>query len=708
MEHVRKTSQTLGIPEKQVAAVLALFAQEATVPFIARYRKEATGGLDEEEIIQIRDEHRRLGELADRKAAVLKAIEAQGKLTSALKASIEQAEVKQDVEDLYAPYKQKRKTRADKAAEKGLTPLAELIFTQPKIDPEKEAVKYVNPETGAASVQEALEGARDIAAQRIHENTELRKSLAEFYREKGFLESKVVKKKQEEGKKYTDYFSFHEAVKSVPSHRVLAVFRGEKEDILRVKIDVPENAVIRILEKPYVKTGSPWTSHLKTAIQDAFSRLVHPQMETRIKRELKERADIHAVSHFSENLKELLLSPPLQGKRVLAVDPGLRTGCKIVCLDESGALLEHGVMYPLKPHEKIDESGKIVRTLMRKHELEAVAIGNGTGGREALAFFRSLRLGSSVACILVNESGASVYSASEAARREFAEYDLTVRGAVSIGRRLLDPLAELVKIDPQSIGVGQYQHDVDQQMLKKALDDVVVSCVNAVGADVNTASKELLGYVSGLSGRNASAIVNYRNKHGIFASRDEIAKVPGIGPKTFEQAAGFLRVPESPNPLDSSAVHPENYSVVENIAKDLHTEIAELVRNDALITRIKPDKYVTPDCGLPTLEDIILELQKPGRDPRADFENIEFAEGINDITDLSEGMVLQGVVTNITGFGAFVDIGVHQDGLVHISQMADTFVEDPHDFVSVNQRVSVTVLSVDVERNRISLTMREG
>ncbi len=697
----------LKIKESQVSAVAGLLSQEATIPFIARYRKEVTGNLDETVIIAVRDRLDRLRELDKRREAIIKSLTSMEKLTPELEKEIMAAETLSKLEDIYLPYRPKKRTRGTIAKEKGLEPLAVKLFGQGRFDIYKEAEAYLNEEKGVAAVEEALSGARDIIAEWINENAEAREKMRTLFAEKSILSSKETKNKKEGADKYRDYFEWSEPMKNAPSHRILAVLRGTEEEHLTFHILPEQNEAVALLEKQFVSGKDAASEQVRIALADSYERLLGPSMENETRALYKEKADEEAIRVFGENVRELLMSSPLGQKSILALDPGLRTGCKVVCLDRQGSLLHTTAIYPLPPQNQVEESGKTVKELCDKHKIEAIAVGNGTGGREALAFCRGLGL-RNIIITMVNESGASVYSASDIARQEFPDYDVTVRGAVSIGRRLMDPLAELVKIDPKSIGVGQYQHDVDQKELKKSLDDVVMSCVNAVGVEVNTASGRLLSYVSGLTKKTAENIINHREKNGAFKSRAEFRNVPGMGPKSFEQAAGFLRIRGGDNPLDASAVHPESYSVVQKMAADLSCTVTDLMASEDLRKRITLKNYITDMAGMPTLYDIINELAKPGRDPRREFEAYSFADGINDISDLAPGMKLPGVVTNVTAFGAFVDIGVHQDGLVHISQLSDNYVNDPHKSVKVNQRVNVTVLEIDAARKRISLSMKQN
>lgn len=700
-----KIAQELKISERQVAATALLLDNDATIPFIARYRKEVTGSLDEVMIALIRDRLHQLRELNKRRESILKSIEEQGKLTDDLKEKIEAAETMAVLEDLYLPYKPKRRTRATIAKEKGLEPLAEKIFQQEKFDLLKEAALYINSEKGVNNEEEALAGARDIIAEWINENQQARAKMRELFMEKGIYLCKVIPGKEEEGQKYKDYFEWSEPVKTAPSHRVLAMRRGENELCLSLDIAPDEEEAIALLDNIFIKANNQSAEQIKLAVRDCYKRLLKSSMETEIRLWSKKKADEEAIRVFADNLRQLLLAAPMGSKNVLAIDPGIRTGCKVVCLDKQGKLLSNEVIYP---DRRRTEAGETIKHLCEAYQIEAIAIGNGTASRETEQFVKAISLPKEIHIVMVNESGASVYSASEVAREEFPDYDVTVRGAVSIGRRLMDPLAELVKIDPKSIGVGQYQHDVDQTLLKNSLDDVVSSCVNAVGVELNTSSKQLLMYVSGLGPQLAQNIVEFRNKNGAFKSREDLKKVPRLGEKAFEQAAGFLRIREAGNLLDASAVHPESYGIVEQMATDAGCSILELMKKEELRKLIRLQKYVTEKVGLPTLTDIMEELAKPGRDPREKFESFEFAEGIHSIEDLQVGMQLNGIVTNITNFGAFVDIGVHQDGLVHISQLSNNFIKSPHEVVKVHQKVKVTITEVDPARKRISLSMKEN
>ncbi len=705
--HYKKIASELSITEKQVNATVELLDEGATVPFISRYRKEATGALDEVAVAAIRDRIQQLRDLDKRREAIIKSLTDMGKLTPELSKAIDAAESMTLLEDIYLPYRPKRKTRATAAREKGLQPLADVIFEQSKMDVQLEADKYISEEKGVKSTEEALAGARDIIAELISESVEARDKVRRLFVEKGNFECKVVPGKEQEGIKYKDYFDWTEPVKSAPSHRILAMRRGEKEEILYLDLQPAEEDAINTLENLFVKGRNEAATQVTLAVADGYKRLLKPSMETEVRLLTKKKADEEAIRVFAENVRQLLLGAPLGQKRVMAIDPGFRTGCKVVCLDEQGKLADNTTIYPHTGAGSVKEAGKTVIHLCEKYNIEAIAIGNGTAGRETETFIRALNI-PDVVIVMVNESGASIYSASEVARDEFPDKDITVRGAVSIGRRLIDPLAELVKIDPKSIGVGQYQHDVDQNKLQTSLDDTVMSCVNAVGVELNTASKQILAYVSGLGPQLAQNIVDYRNQNGAFKRRFDLKKVARLGDKAFEQAAGFLRIRNAENPHDASAVHPESYGLVEQMAKDMGCKVKDLMQDDQLRKKIPLQKYVSETVGLPTLHDIIAELAKPGLDPREQFEAFSFSEGINAVSDLKVGMQLPGVVTNITNFGAFVDIGVHQDGLVHLSQITNRYIKDPNEVLKVNQKVKVTVTGVDIDRKRISLSMKEN
>ncbi len=699
----------LNLEHWQVAATEELLSRGATIPFIARYRKEATGALDETVIAGIRDRLTRLEELEKRRDTVLRSIEKQGKLSRGLRKEIEEAQSLTVLEDLYLPFRPKRRTRGTVAKEKGLEPLARTVFAQNGGAPEIEADPFVSVQKGVETVEQALAGARDIVAEWINEDQKARGTLRSLFRRKSVFRTRVVPEKEQEGAKFRDYFEWEEPTRSAPSHRILAMRRGERDGVLRLKVCLPdEEDAIRLLEGLFVMGEEGASRQVKLAVQEGFKRLLSQAMETGIRLESKNRAEEEAFQVFGRNLRQLLLAPPLGQKRIFAIDPGFRTGAKVVCLDSQGKLLHTETVYPLLSSGKRSEAGERIRHLCREFRIEAIAVGNGTGGRETEGFLREAALDPNIPIVVVNESGASVYSASETAREEFPDYDVTVRGAVSIGRRLMDPLAELVKIDPKSIGVGQYQHDVDQKGLKRRLEEVVVSCVNAVGVEANTASKELLARVSGLSPQVAGNMVSYREMHGPFPDRETLKKVPMLGPKAFEQAAGFLRIRGGRHPLDASAVHPERYRVVEDMARDLNCSVEDLLEREDLRRKIRLEAYVSEDTGLFSLQDILEELAKPGRDPRKEWEVFQFAEGVEKLEDLEKGMRLPGIVTNITAFGVFVDVGVHQDGLVHISQLADRFVKDPNHVVKMHQHVWVTVLDVDKERKRISLSMKEN
>jgi len=716
-DHVLRLSGELSLKVHQVAATAQLLSEGATVPFIARYRKEVTGELDEVVVTTIRDRLEQLAALDERCGAIIASLKERNLLTDDLAKKIAAADSLTLLEDIYLPFRPKKRTRATIAKEKGLEPLAEILWAQDvSTDPIAAAQAYVGREYTAddgknlpakiASVDEALAGARDILAERISDDAAVRAKLRSLYQRDAVVSSKMISGKETEGAKFKDYFDWSEPLVKTPSHRLLAMRRGEKELMLMMRITVDEIAALAEAEPLFVKGKSAVSAQVRLAVQDAFKRLLAPAMETEMRLESKKKADETAIKVFADNLRELLLASPLGGKAMMAIDPGFRTGCKVVILDRQGKLLHNDVVYPDQGTVRTEEAKEKLSGFVKFFQIEAIAIGNGTAGRETELFVRSLGLPPSIPVVMVNESGASIYSASEVAREEFPDHDLTVRGAVSIGRRLMDPLAELVKLDAKSIGVGQYQHDVDQNALKRSLDDCVVSSVNAVGVEVNTASKQLLSYVSGLNTATAASIVAWRNEKGAFKSRAELLTVPRLGPKEFEQAAGFLRIRGAEHPLDGSAVHPESYPVVEKMAADLGVTVADLVGDGGLRKKIKLENYVTEKVGLPTLNDIIAELAKPGRDPRQKFEAFAFAEGVSKPEDLKPGMKLPGIVTNVTAFGAFVDIGVHQDGLVHVSQLADTFVKDASEVVKVSQRVNVTVTEVDLARKRIALSMR--
>lgn len=693
-------AEALGVSEKQITNTLKLLDDGATIPFISRYRKEWTGGLDEVKIEQIRDLAEKYTELVKRKKTILTTINEQGHLTPELEKRITDSWNIHELEDIYMPYKPKRKTRAEVARMRGLTPLADLLLAQRERDIEEKAKQFLNDEV--KTIQEAFQGARDIIAERIHEDERARLQLRNRFSHNALIVSRVARGKEKEGQNYRDYFDFSEPLKKCPGYRLLALRRGEREGFLKVSI-VPadELACIEGLSRLYVRTNDACGKQVQEAVVDAYKRLLKPTIENEFAVNSKLKADKEAIRIFTSNLRQLLLASPLGEKRVMGIDPGYRTGCKVVCLDAQGNLIGHCAIYPHPPKNARYEAVTTLQNLVRKHNIEAIAIGNGTAGRETEEMIRSLSI-QGVEVYMVNEDGASVYSASRIARDEFPEFDVTIRGAISIGRRLIDPLAELVKIDPKSIGVGQYQHDVDQTLLKKALDQTVESCVNAVGVNVNTAGKHLLTYVSGLGPVLAQNIVDYRTKNGPFHSRKELMKVPRMGAKAYEQSAGFLRIPSAKNPLDNSAVHPESYSLVERMAKDIRCTVAQLIEKPEQRQRIKLEKYISEHVGLMTLNDIMNELEKPGRDPREPLKPFRFAQ-LHELEELREGMILPGIITNVTNFGCFVDVGVHEDGLVHVSQMSEKFVDDPTAIVKLNQHVTVRVLDVDLERRRFSL-----
>lgn len=692
----------LNVKQTQVQAVLDLFEESATIPFIARYRKDKTGGLDEVQIQQIQDEAKFLKEFTERKTFIEKAITEQGKMTEELQTKIDNATTIAALEDIYLPYKPKRKTKAQTARENGLEPLADLMLAQQQDDVMLEAAKYITDKV--LSVEDALQGARDIIAELVNENAEVRAKMRKLFEDTATMQSKVLTDKETEGIKYKDYFDFSEPIHKIPSHRILAILRGFLEGVLRMSIAPVEEDALYLLEQQYIKGMNPWSDHLRKAIRDAYRRLMQPSLESEFRTALKQKADEEAITVFAENLRQLLLSAPLGRKNILAIDPGYRTGCKVVCLDNKGDLQTTDLIY-VHENNRVYESEHKIRKLVEQFKVEAIAIGDGTAGRETEQFIKKMQLGLPV--FLVNEDGASVYSASETAREEFPDQDVTVRGSVSIGRRLMDPLAELVKIDPKSIGVGQYQHDVNQFRLKERLDQTVVSCVNTVGVNLNTASKHLLAYVSGIGGTMADNIVRYRSEIGGFKERNQLLKVPRLGAKAFEQCAGFLRIKEGNNPLDASAVHPEAYPIVEKMAGDLQVDVKELIGNETLVNKIDPKKYVTEQFGELTLRDILNELKKPGLDPRNELEQFEFAQ-IYKIEDVQLGMIVPGVVTNLTRFGAFVDIGVKQDGLVHVSEIANRYISDPGEALKLGQKVQVKVMEVDVNRKRIALSIKQA
>jgi protein Tex len=707
LKYAQKIAEKLSLSLKQINNVQQLHAEGATIPFMARYRKEATNNLDEVAIASIVEETGYFTELEKRKETVIKTIEGLGKMTPELAQRIQDCYDATVLEDIYLPYKPKRKTKATQAIEKGLEPLAKLIFEQGKEDPETEAAKYITEQV--KDIKEALQGARDIIAEWISEHEQARNKARQLFTQGALLSSKVLSSKKEEAdaQKYRDYFEFSEPLAQSPSHRILAIRRGEKEGFLIMDINIDKQTAVDELDRIFIKASNACSAELRKAIEDSFDRLLKPSIENEFRLQSKNKADEEAINVFAENLRQLLLASPLGSKKVLALDPGFRTGCKVVCLDAQGNLVHNTTIYPHPPQNDSQKSIAELKFLVDRYDIEAIGIGNGTAGRETEQLVRGIDFGKTVSVFQVNESGASIYSASEVAREEFPDHDVTVRGAISIGRRLLDPLSELVKIDAKSIGVGQYQHDVNQTRLKEALDRVVESAVNFVGVDVNTASRHLLVYVSGLSTTLAKNIVEYRAKNGPFKTRDELKKVPQMGPKSFEQCAGFLRIPGAGHPLDNSSVHPESYHVVEKMAKDLQASLEELIKQPALRKQVNKKQYISETIGEYTIDDILKELEKPGRDPRAQIEEFRFDETIKSIEDVKPGMTVPGIVTNITNFGVFVDIGVKQDGLVHISQLSNTFVSDPNQVVKLQQKVTVTVTEIDVARKRISLTMKD-
>ncbi len=704
-KHIGIIARELSLTKKQVANTIKLLNEGSTVPFISRYRKEQTDSLDEVEITAIRDRINKLVELEKRKETVLSTIDEQGKLTDELRKRIEECYDPVELEDIYLPYKPKRRTRATIAKERGLEPLAELIMKQAEGDILKIAQGYINNDV--PTIEDALAGARDIIAEWISENERARNIVRRHFRRSAVIKSRMVKGKETDGVKFSDYFEWDEPIAKCASHRFLAMRRGQTEGFLKVSITPTADDVLDDLSRAFVKGDTESADQVDFAIEDSYKRLIEPSIENEFTAELKEKADDEAIRVFAENLRQLLLSSPLGQKNVLALDPGYRTGCKLVCLDSQGNLKHNETIYPHPPQKEEGKAMSKISALVDTYKIEAIAIGNGTASRETEALVKRIRFNNEIQVFVVSEDGASIYSASSVAREEFPDYDVTVRGAVSIGRRLMDPLAELVKIDPKSIGVGQYQHDVDQPKLKQGLDTVVESCVNHVGVNLNTASKHLLTYISGLGPQLAKNIVEYRKENGDFNSRTQLKKIPRLGPKAFEQSAGFLRIANAKNPLDNSAVHPESYHVVEQMAKDMGCTVNELLKDDELRKKIDINKYATSKIGLPTLKDIMAELAKPGRDPRQGIKVFEFAEGVYSIGHLTVGMILPGIVTNITNFGAFVDVGVKQDGLVHISQLADRFISNPNDIVKLHQHVMVKVLEVDIDRKRIQLTMKE-
>lgn len=705
-EKIAQIARELGLHSANVASVAALLEGGATVPFIARYRKENTGSMDEVGILNVKERLAQLRQLDERRDAMLASLQKRGLLTDELGRTLRAAQTLTELEDLYLPHRPKRRTRATQAIEKGLEPLAQLVWAQTDIDPEREAEAYVDDDRGVPDADSALAGARDIMAQWVSEDTEARRRVRSLYARRATLRSQVIKGKEDEAAKYRDYFDAEELLASAPSHRVLAIFRGESEGMLSVGIQPADEPAVALLEDRFVRARNAAADQVRNSIRNGYKRLLGPSIETEARNASKARADKASIDVFATNLRELLLAPPLGEKTVLALDPGFRSGAKLVCLDSHGELLHNETIFALLGDSQARTAASTIRELVKTFAVQAVAVGNGTGGRETEAFLRGLDLGQDIPIVSVNESGASVYSASAVAREEFPDQDVTVRGAISIGRRLQDPLAELVKIDPQSVGVGQYQHDVDPALLQQKLDDVVTSCVNAVGVDVNTASRRILTYISGIGPRLAENLLAYRRENGPFKSRAALKKVSGLGPKAFEQAAGFLRI-HGDNPLDASAVHPERYPVVEKIAADLNASVSQLIADPSIRSRLDLRRYAGGDVGLPTLEDIMAELERPGRDPRRQFEAFHFADGVTSMDDLRQAMVLPGIVTNVTDFGAFIDIGVHQDGLVHISKLSDSFVRRPTDVAKVGQTVTVAVLEVDKARRRISLSMKK-
>ncbi|NTW32516.1 MAG: RNA-binding transcriptional accessory protein [Bacteroidetes bacterium] len=707
ISHNELISKELGINIKQVENTISLLESGATIPFIARYRKEVTGCLDEVQIAQIRDLHFLLIEIDKRRKSIIESLREQEKLTEELEKQLNTSSSLADLEDIYLPYRPKRKTRATIAVSKGLEPLAKFIMQQKNSDPKIKAEEFISDEKGVLTTEDALTGARDIIAEWVNENQQARQRLRNLFLKEATLRSKIIKGKDKEGDNYQSYFDWEEKLQKAPSHRILAIFRAENEGFLKVAIAPPEDKAVEILQHIFLTASNEASEHVDIAVKDGYKRLLAPSIETEIRQFYKEKADNEAIRVFAENLRQLLLAPPLGQKNILAIDPGFRSGCKIVCLDKQGKLLHNETIYPHPPENQVKQSANKIQSLVNAYKIEAIAIGNGTAGRETERFVKSIHFDKDVLALVVSENGASVYSASAIAREEFPDYDVTVRGAVSIGRRLMDPLSELVKIDPKSIGVGQYQHDINQTELMKGLNDVVVSCVNGVGVEINTASKQLLTYVSGVGPTLSQNIIDYRNKNGAFKSRNELKKVARFGSKAYEQAAGFLRIQNAENILDRSAVHPESYHLVSEMAKKLNCTVSDLVDNEELRKKIKLEEYVSEQVGMPTLKDIMSELAKPGRDPRKKFDFFEFDKNVHSIKDLKQGMILPGIITNITAFGAFVDVGVHQDGLVHVSQLADRYISNPNDVVKLNQKVKVKIMEVDAERKRISMSMKE-
>ena len=702
--HIQTISDVIHIKPHQVENTIHLLEEGATIPFISRYRKERTGNLDETQIALIKEKFAQLEEIEKRRQTILKSIADQELLTAELEDKIQKAQTMQELEDIYLPFKPKKRTKATKAREKGLEPLAKILMKQHETDPEGRAEEFVSEEVSNSA--EALQGARDIIAEWVNEAPKARNKIRRLFHKAARVESRVVKGMEEEGQKYKDYFEWSEIIRKAPSHRLLAIMRGEQEGYLKMKIEPEKEEAQKLLKDIFIKSNNPSTEHVIKALEDSYKRLLAPSMENEIKSFYKEKADEEAIRVFAENLRQLLLAPPLGQKRVMAIDPGYRTGCKVVCHDEQGNLKHNETIYPHKPQEEKKQAAKKITSLADAYKTEAIAVGNGTASRETEEFIRNLNFKEDMNLFIVSEDGASVYSASKAAREEFPDFDVTVRGAVSIGRRLMDPLAELVKIDPKSIGVGQYQHDVDQHKLKEKLDQVVESCVNLVGVNINTASKHLLNYVSGLGPQLAQNIIDYRKENGAFASRKEIKKVKRMGEKAFQQCAGFLRIDLANNPLDNSAVHPESYHIVEKMARDMNASVEELMKQKELRNQIVLKNYVTDEAGLPTLQDIMKELEKPGRDPRKQLKVFEFDKSLQTIDDLEPGMIVPGIINNITNFGAFVDIGIKENGLVHISNIANQYISNPADFLSLQQQVRVKILAVDKERGRIQLSMK--
>ncbi len=704
-DHIQIISKELNLGIWQVENTLSLWTQDATIPFISRYRKEATGSLNETEISAIIERHKKIADLDKRRETIIRSVDEQGKLTDELRTQMESADSMTALEDLYMPYKPKKKTRAILAREKGLEPLAKIIMKQQDNDISDYATRFINDKVG--TIEEALKGARDIIAEWINESQHSRQAIRQLFSRSAIIFSQVIKGKEPEGIKYADYWDFSEPLNRCPSHRLLALYRAESEGILKVSIEPDEEKALNILKSIFIKSKGLQAQHIDKAVVDSYKRLLRPSMETEFRVLSKESADEQAIRVFADNLKQLLMAPPLGKARVLAIDPGYRTGCKVVCLDEQGSLLHNETIFPHPPQNDSKAAGKKISTLVNAYKTDAIAIGNGTASRETEHFIKKVKFDRQIRIFIVSEAGASVYSASNTGREEFPSYDVTVRGAVSIGRRLIDPLAELVKIEPKAIGVGQYQHDVNQNKLQNSLDQVVESCVNAVGVDLNTASKHLLTYVSGIGPLLAQNVVAYRNEQGPLQSREDLKKIPRMGSKAFEQSAGFLRIRDGINPLDNSAVHPESYYIVERIASDLNRNVTEIINDEGLKKSVQMEKYVDEKTGIPTISDILDELAKPGRDPRQSAKIFEFASDIRTIEDVKPGMVLPGIVTNITGFGVFVDIGIKENGLIHISQLADRYVSNPADVVKLHQHLKVKVLDVDLNRKRIQLTLKE-